>query len=82
VLGPVSAALAMQSFGPNGFFWWLATIHAAIGLFALYRMTHGRAIPSAKQGAYIPQPPRQTTVAATLSAQTGTEESNSADAAA
>jgi MFS family permease len=83
VLGPVSAALAMQSFGPNGFFWWLATIHAAIGLFALYRMTHGRAIPSAKQGAYIPPSPRQTTVAATLGAQTaGTEESNSADAAA
>ena len=84
VLGPVSAALAMQSFGPNGFFWWLATIHAAIGLFALYRMTHRRAIPSAEQSPYIAQSPPQTSVAATLCARgrPGAEEPNSADAAA
>jgi MFS family permease len=83
VLGPVSAALAMQSFGPNGFFWWLAVIHAAIGLFALYRMTQRRAIPVAEQGAYIAQSPRQSAVAAALCAETaGAEEPKSADAAA
>jgi MFS family permease len=79
VLGPVSAALAMQSFGPNGFFWWLATIHAAIGFFALYRMTRRPARPVAEQSAYIAQSPRQTTIAAALCAETvRAEEANPA----
>jgi MFS family permease len=66
VFGPISAALAMQHFGPNGFFWWLAVIHAAAGLFALYRMTRRMAMPLADQGVYVAQPPRQTAVAAAL----------------
>jgi MFS family permease len=69
VFGPISAALAMQYFGPNGFFWWLAVIHAAAGLFALYRMTRRPAMPLADQGVYVAQPPRQTAVAAALYAE-------------
>jgi MFS family permease len=74
VFGPVSAALAMQGFGPNGFFWWLAVIHVAIGLFALYRMTQRATIPVEDQGAYVAQSPRQTMVAAALSAEEALEE--------
>jgi MFS family permease len=79
VFGPVSAALAMQGFGPNGFFWWLAVIHVAIGLFALYRMTQRTAIPVAAQGTYIAQSPRQGVVAATLSAEEAKEADSGGD---
>jgi len=38
-LGPVSAAAAMTAIGNAGFFWFLAAVHAALGVFALFRMT-------------------------------------------
>jgi hypothetical protein len=74
VLGPISVALAMARFGPNGFFWWLAVIHAAAGLFALYRMTRRPALPLAEQGPYVAQSPRPTAVAAALYAEEAAEE--------
>jgi MFS family permease len=48
-LGPLSAALAMRFLGPNGFFWCLAVAHAAIGVFALYRMSQRAAKPLDQQ---------------------------------
>jgi len=74
VFGPISTALAMQSFGAAGFFWWLATIHAAIGLFALYRMTRRAALPRAAQGSYVAVAPRVTPVAGALYAEEACEE--------
>jgi MFS family permease len=73
VFGPISAAVAMQSFGPRGFFWWLATIHAAIGVFALYRMTRRPALPRAEQGSYMAVAHRVTPVASALYAEEATE---------
>jgi MFS family permease len=35
VLGPISVSLCMSLIGPDGFFWWLAVIHVALGLFAV-----------------------------------------------
>ena len=69
VFGPISAALAMQSLGAIGFFWWLAVIHAAIGLFALYRMTRRSALPRAEQGSYVAVAPRVSPVASALYAE-------------
>ena len=37
--GPTLTALTMQLLGPVGFPLFLAVVHLAIGLFALYRMT-------------------------------------------
>jgi MFS family permease len=67
--GPVTAGLMMTVIGPAGFFWWLAAIHAAIGLFAIWRMTRRRALPSAEQGAYVAMPPRATPTASALRAE-------------
>ena len=58
IFGPTSAALAMQTLGAAGFFWWLAVIHAAIGLFALYRMTRRRTLPRAAQRSYAALAPQ------------------------
>jgi MFS family permease len=48
-LGPLTASFAMQILGPNGFFWCLAAAHAAIGVFALYRMSQRAAKPLDEQ---------------------------------
>ncbi len=65
-LGPVSAGAVMTWIGPAGFFWWLAAIHAAIGLFAVWRMTQRQALPVAEQGTYVALPPRATPAASAL----------------
>jgi MFS family permease len=82
VFGPISAALGMQSLGAAGFFWWLAAIHAAIGLFALYRMTRRRALPRASQGSYVAVAPRVSPVASALYAEVAEAESPTRERAA
>jgi len=54
VLGPITTSLAMSLFGSSGFFWWLAAIHAAMGLFVVYRMAKRRARPVEDQSQYNP----------------------------
>ena len=54
VLGPITTSLAMSIIGPAGFFWWLAAIHAAIGVFVVYRMAKRRARPVGDQSHYNP----------------------------
>jgi MFS family permease len=63
ILGPITASLSMTLFGPNGFFWWLAVIHIAMGLFALVRMVKRSAKPLADQGHYAPSTPHGSPVA-------------------
>jgi len=65
VLGPVAVSLLMRETGPGGFFTCIAAVHAAIGLFALYRMTRRAPLPLAEQGASVP-------VASTVAAATAT----------
>jgi MFS family permease len=74
VFGPVTAAIAMRSFGPAAFFWWLATIHAAIGAFAIYRMTRRSGVPRAEQGSYVAVAPRISPVGSALYAEEASEE--------
>jgi hypothetical protein len=44
----------MRQMGPDGFFACVAAVHAAIGIFALYRMTRRAPLPLAEQGASVP----------------------------
>lgn len=53
-IGPSLAAAVMGAVGPDGFFWYLGTVHAAIGCFALYRMTRRSAVPLDEQGLCVP----------------------------
>ena len=72
-MGPLTASLMMNNFGPGGFLWWLMIIHATIGLFALYRMTRRAAMPLEDQGAYVPMAPRASPVAAVIAAEEAIE---------
>jgi MFS family permease len=55
-VGPTLAALVMEAVGPNGFPLFLAVVHGAIGLFALYRMTRRPAVPAGERGLHLPLP--------------------------
>lgn len=63
ILGPITASLSMSLLGPNGFFWWLAVIHLAMGLFAVVRMIKRPARPLADQHHYAPSTPHGSQVA-------------------
>lgn len=65
VLGPVAVSLLMRALGPDGFFVCVGAVHAAIGVFALYRMTRRAPLPLAEQASSVP-------VAATVAAPTAT----------
>ena len=73
-IGPTSAAFLMDLFGPGAYFYFLFLIHAAIGLFALYRMTRRESVPLAEQGPTIPVASTATSVVTALSAESAIEE--------
>jgi MFS family permease len=66
ILGPSLSAMLMSVAGPAGFFWCLSVTHAAIGVFALYRMTRRPAVPADEQGAFQSMPVRSTPMAARI----------------
>jgi MFS family permease len=71
--GPVTLAGLMSALGPTGFFWGLGLVHAAIGFFALYRMSRRASRPLEDQGAFVPVPPRASPVACYLAPDTSVE---------
>ena len=66
IFGPITVAGVMSFMGPAGFFWSLGAIHAAIGAFAIYRMTRRAAVPVEEQGAFVSVPPPASPIAAAL----------------
>jgi MFS family permease len=54
--GPTLTALTMQAMGAVGFPVFLAVVHLALGLFALYRMTRRASVPAGDRGAYMSLP--------------------------
>ena len=65
-VGPALTAALMSVAGPAGFFWCLSGAHAAIGVFALYRMTRRPAVPVDEQRTYPSMPVRSTPMAAAI----------------
>ncbi len=65
--GPITLAGLMTALGPAGFFWGLCLIHAAIGFFAIYRMSRRASMPLDEQGTFVAVPPRASPVSAYLS---------------
>ena len=53
ILGPLMAGWIMEKIGPPGFFWWLASVHLAIGSYAIWRMSRRPPLPSEEQGSHI-----------------------------
>jgi len=53
VIGPIAAAAAMQVSGPGGLFLFTAAAHAAMGAFAIFRMTRRPRRPEAERGKFV-----------------------------
>jgi MFS family permease len=73
IFGPFTAGSLMSGIGPAGFFIYLAAIHGAIGLFAIYRMFMRASPPLEEQGPYVSVPPSGSPVAASLTPQSAEE---------
>lgn len=60
--GPVVASIAMYRIGAEGFFWFLAVVHAAIAAYALYRLTRRAAAPVADRSHFVVLPANEPSV--------------------
>ena len=54
IFGPIVAAQVMANAGANSFFTFLGVVHAAVGCFALYRMSQRASVPLEDQGPSVP----------------------------
>lgn len=61
VLGPLTASVTMDLFGPDGFFWAIAVVHLVVGLYGLARITRRPDIEETAEP-WIPVPARSTFV--------------------
>ena len=72
-IGPVIVSWFMSRLGPDALFWWLAIVHAAVGLLALYRMRVRDARPLSEQRLYAPVSARGSPVGAALATRAAQE---------
>ncbi len=63
VFGPLTAGLAMDVFGANAFFVYMAIVYTFIGCFGLYRMTQRETVPFEERGEFVLVAPRASHVA-------------------
>lgn len=61
IFGPLTVSIAMDSFGPDGFFWAIAVVHLCIGVYGLARITRRPVIDETREP-WLPVPARSTFV--------------------
>jgi MFS family permease len=61
IFGPLSSSVTMDLIGPDGFFWTIAVVHLAIGLYGLARVARRPSIPETVEP-WLPVPARSTFV--------------------
>jgi len=76
VFGPLTAGLAMDLFGPQAFFVYLAIVYAFIGCFGLYRMTQRQTVPLEERGDFVLVAPRASHVATLAAVEYAEEDSH------
>jgi len=73
MMGPLAVSWTMSAAGPAGFFAFLAGVHGAVGLFALWRMTRRAARPVEEQGQVAPVAAGGGALATVMAAETRAE---------
>ncbi|MFV2093665.1 MAG: MFS transporter [Hyphomicrobiales bacterium] len=79
-LGPMAVSLVMVAVGARGFFWSLAAVYLALGLFALFRMTQSKPVPLEEQGDFVLVGTRPSPVVANVAMEIGEEGGETPDA--
>jgi len=74
VFGPLTVGLAMDTFGTQAFFGYLAAAYAFISCFAIYRMTQRQAVPLDERGEFVLVAPRASHVATVAAVEYADEE--------
>ncbi len=59
IFGPLLASMVMTAVGPSGFFWTMALVHGAIGVFGLHRIAK-RPVLAVTQRPFLSVPARST----------------------
>ncbi len=62
IFGPLTASVAMTTVGPNGFFWAIAVVHSAIGVYGLIRLARRPVIEEETVEPWLAVPARSTFV--------------------
>lgn len=62
IFGPLTASVAMDTFGPDGFFWAIAVVHLAIGVYGLIRLARRPDIEEETVEPWLAVPARSTFV--------------------
>lgn len=60
IFGPLSASAAMTLFGPDGFFWTMAAVHGAVGVYAVLGMIRTPLLEGLTPEPYVAVPARST----------------------
>ena len=77
--GPVVVGYLINSFGPNGFFIFIAGLCAMIAGYSIYRMTRREAIAVEDTNTYVPVTASATPVAVEIATEIAIEESEQSD---
>lgn len=62
IFGPLTASVAMESVGPDGFFWAIAVVHLAIGVYGVTRVARRPVVEDETVEPWLPVPARSTFV--------------------
>ncbi len=79
-IGPFAASAVMSLLGPQGYYVSLATVGAAVGFFALYRMLQRAPVPLDDQGHSIAMAPQASPLVTELAAEMAHDEALEAEA--
>lgn len=74
VFGPLTAGLAMDTFGAHALFVYMAIVFAFIGCFAAFRMTQRTSVPFEERGEFVLVAPRASHVATLAAVEYADEE--------
>ncbi len=61
IFGPLTASLAMDAVGPDGFFWAISFVHLAVGVYGVSRVARRPAVDETREP-WLPVPARSTFV--------------------
>lgn len=81
IFGPLAASFVMQALGPSGFFWYMAVLMAALGVFGVIRMTVRPSLPADEQLPYVPALSRASPLSTDVMEETYEEAEEAAEAA-
>ena len=70
MFGPVCASLAMAAIGPRGLFAYLVVVHAALGVYAFWRMTRRATVANDEHVPMMPLTAGSSYVVAEVAAET------------